>query len=350
MNRRTFLGALTAGVVGGTVGSETVDGGAAGRGRTGGVRVGGPRPSKTYRNPVFERVFADPDVTAVDGSYYAYGTYQDWGNPGRRRLIPIVRSENLVDWRYAGEAFRTKPDWRDQGGLWAPDVGRLKGRVVLYYSYASFQAGNPGIGVATADDPAGPFCDRGPLFRSDEIGVPHSIDPCLFVHRGTPYLFWGSHAGIYGIRLSDDGLRTVGEKFQVAGEGVEAAYVVRRGEFFYLFGSRGTCCEGAKSTYRVVVGRSRSLRGPYRNRDGERLLAAAGTTVLHGDERFAGPGHCAVVRGPDGDHWLLYHAYERSNPWVGPMPRRVLMLDRLVWRNGWPVVPGKTPSAVHRAP
>ncbi|WP_227353252.1 family 43 glycosylhydrolase [Haladaptatus salinisoli] len=330
MNRRSYLASAVAGVVGASAGCAWA--------------------AETYRNPVFERVFADPTVVERDGSYYAYGTYQDWGNPGRRRLIPIIRSENLVDWKYVGEAFETKPDWRERGGLWAPDIGRLAGRYVLYYSYASFQAGNPGIGVATSNDPAGTFDDHGPLFRSAEIGVPHSIDPCLLVHRGTPFLFWGSHAGIYGIRLSDDGLRTVGGKFQVAGEGVEAAYVIRRGDSFYLFGSRGTCCEGAESTYRVVVGRANSLRGPYRNRDGENLLSATGTTILHGGEQFAGPGHCAVARGPDGDRWLLYHAYERSNPWVGKMPRRVLMLDRLVWRNGWPVVPGKTPSAEHRVP
>lgn len=306
--------------------------------------------SDTYRNPVYDCVFADPDVISVGDSYYAYGTYQDWGRPGQRPLIPILRSRNLVDWQFVGEAFRRKPKWRERGGLWAPTIARLRGRYALYYSYASFQADNPGIGVATAAKPTGPFDDHGPLFRSDDIGVPHSIDPCLFVRGDTPYLFWGSHAGIYGIRLSPDGLRTVGEKFQIVGEGVEAAYLVKRGDFFYFFGSRGTCCEGAKSTYRVVTGRSRDLRGSYRNRAGENLLSASGTTILRGSDRFAGPGHCAVLRGPDGDHWLLYHAYERSNAWVGPMPRRILMLDRLAWNEGWPVVPGKRPSVEHATP
>ncbi|WP_433634353.1 family 43 glycosylhydrolase [Halomicrococcus sp. NG-SE-24] len=306
--------------------------------------------SDTYRNPVYNHVFADPTVTSTDGSYFAYGTYQDWGRPGQRPLIPILRSQNLVDWQFVGEAFQQKPKWRDQGGLWAPDIARVQGRYVLYYSYASFQAGNPGIGVATAATPTGPFDDHGPLFRSNEIGVSHSIDPCLLVHHGTPYLFWGSHAGIYGIRLSSDGLRTTGEKFQIVGEGVEAAYLIKRGDYIYFFGSRGSCCEGAKSTYHVVVGRSRKLRGPYQNKNGENLLSATGTTILHGSNQFAGPGHCAVLRGPNGDYWILYHAYVRSNPWVGPMPRRVLMLDRLVWNDRWPVVPNKKPSVKHATP
>ena len=319
-----------------------------------GVASGVVQQQDSYTNPVYEHVFPDPDVLRVDGTYYAYGTYHPWkaGVGPERQLIGILRSPNLVDWEPVGSAFEERPPWSQYRGLWAPGVGRLGGRVLLYYSDAEFGAANPGIGVATAPGPTGPFRPRGGLFRSERIGVPNSIDPMLFVREGTPFLFWGSRQGLYGIRLAEDGLSVGGEKFRVAGDGVEAPYVVSRGGFYYLFGSRGTCCDGLRSTYRVVVGRSRSLRGPYRNQDGERLTLAdaVGTTILAGGEQFVAPGHCAVVRDENGGWWLLYHAYERGQGWVADTPRRVLMLDRIRWVDGWPVVGDGTPSASGRVP
>jgi arabinan endo-1,5-alpha-L-arabinosidase len=301
--------------------------------------------ARTARNPVFEHIFADPSILrAADGAFYAYATYQNWGAQMDRRLIPIIRSRNLIDWEYVGQAFATKPDWLDDEGLWAPEIGVLEGRYVLYYSFATFESNNPGIGIATATVPGDTFTDRGKLFSSAEIGVPNSIDPCLVVDDGRPFLFWGSFQGIYGIQLSPDGLRTRGEPFQIAGPGVEAAYIIKHGDYYYLFGSRGTCCSGADSTYHVVVGRSKRLISGYENRAGDSLLTASGTMVLHGDATFAGPGHTDVIQDDTGTEWLVYHAYERTNPWVGPIPRRVLMLSPLRWADGWPRVATATPS------
>ncbi|WP_170977407.1 family 43 glycosylhydrolase [Halorussus salinisoli] len=367
MNRRTLLAHVGVGALGSTpaLGRRTARGRPDGRdrasgarGRTGTSANAQDEQSETYRNPVHDRIFPDPDVLGVDGTYYAYATYHPWteGRGPDRELIPVLRSPNLVNWKPVGPAFAENPDWSRYRGLWAPGVGRLGGPTLLYYSDSEFGASNPGIGVATASDPEGPFEPRGGLFRSEGIGVPNSIDPALFVREGTPYLFWGSHGGIYGIRLAEDGLSTAvnaSETFQIAGGGVEAPYVVEREGYFYFFGSRGTCCRGANSSYHVVAGRAEGLRGPYRNRAGERLTAdgATGTTILEGDDRFLGPGHCAAVRDERGGWWLLYHAYVRGNPWVGDTPRRVLMLDRIRWEDGWPVVgENGTPSAEGRVP
>lgn len=340
MHRRRFLGRIcaTAGV--------SVSGG------SGCLRsVSFRRRNRTAQNPVFEHVFADPSIIrADDGAFYAYATYQDWGAQIDRRLVPIIRSPNLVDWEYVGEAFATKPDWKENGGLWAPDIGVLQERYVLYYSLTTFGSENPGIGVATSPVPGDTFTDRGKLLTSDEISVPNSIDPCLVVDDGTPHLFWGSHRGIYVIRLSPDGLTTVGEPVQIIGPGVEAASIIRRGDHYYFFGSRGTCCSGADSTYHVVVGRSSSLTGGYENRAGDSLLTAPGTMLLHGDATFAGPGHTAVIRDDGSTDWLVYHAYERTDPWVGPIPRRLLMLSSLQWNDGWPIVDTSTPSRTIPAP
>ena len=353
MDRRTFLAGLGAATLGGSAVGRPTNGGSRTRGPTVSGRTqdgNGDGDRGDYRNPVYEEVFPDPSVLRVGSTYYAYATYHVWGTGPSRPLIPVVRSENLVDWEFVGPAFERKPDWRegDGLGLWAPSAGRLAGRYVLYYSFARFGDPKPGIGAATAGSPSGPFEDRGPLLRSDDVGVPNSIDPCLLVDDGTPYLFWGSHRGLYGIELAPDGLSLAGEKFRVAGDGVEAPYVLRRDGRYYLFGSRGRCCAGAESSYRVVVGRSDSLRGPYRNRAGESLSDATGSVVVRGSERFAGPGHNAVARDDAGNEWLVYHAYERGNPWIGETPRRVLLLDPLRWRRGWPLVENRIPSV--RAP
>ncbi len=309
--------------------------------------------SRRYRNPVYEeRVFPDPTaMRAPDGTYYAYATYHEWSEDDERPLVPVIRSSDLVNWEYVGPAFESRPDW-NRGGVWAPAIARRDGRYVLYYSLARWGDPNPGIGVAVADDPAGPFADRGPVLRSEGVGVPNSIDPFPFADEGTPYLFWGSKRGLYGVRLSADGLSLAdgADPFRVAGEGVEAAHLVARGGRYYLFVSAGTCCEGAESTYHVLAGRSESLRGPYRGPDGEPLREGAGAVVVRGGEEFAGPGHTTSVRDGAGRRWLLYHAYERGTPWRGETPRRVLMLDPLRWVDGWPRVPGRVPGASRPVP
>lgn len=299
----------------------------------------------SYRNPVFDR-FVVPDPTVLragDGRYYAAGTYNVWGDDDDRPLVPVLRSRNLVDWTYVGPAFRERPSWK-RGGVWAPELAYRNGRYLLYYSLARWHDPNPGIGLAVAETPAGPYADRGPVLRSDAVGVENSIDPFHLVADGTPYLFWGSHRGIYAAELESHGRCLAGEPTRVAGEGIEAAAVIERDGRYYLFVSTGTCCEGAESTYRVIVGRASTPEGPYRDAAGDVLAAGRGELVVRGGKRLLAPGHADVVRDDAGDAWLLHHVYERDRPWVGETPRRVLALSRLAWSDGWPVVPGRRPS------
>ena len=154
-----------------------------------------------YRNPVIQRSVPDPTVIrAEDGYFYLYGTEDTYN-------MPIYRSTNLVNWVFVGTVFTntTRPTFEPNGGLWAPEINYINGKYVLYYSMAV--AGNGwtcGIGRAVADRPEGPFTDMGKLFRSNEIGVEHSIDPTYFEDEGKKYLFWGSAHGIWGIELTDD--------------------------------------------------------------------------------------------------------------------------------------------------
>lgn len=301
-----------------------------------------------YQNPVFEPVIADPSViTAEDGSFYAYGTEDDWGDGQGFRYVPIIRSTDLVNWEYIGDAFTfdTKPKWKD-GGLWAPHVTYLNDKYYMYYSMSVWGDSNPGIGIAIAEKPEGPFTDHGPLFTSHEIGVRNSIDPFHFIDDdGTPYLFWGSFHGIYGIELSNDGLSTVGEKFEIAGHAFEAPWIIKKDGRYHFFGSIGSCCEGEWSTYRVGVGQADSIKGPYLDQNGSDILYTEGTLILAEGDNFAGPGHNAIITDKKGTDWIIYHAIDKEEGWLpNGATRRPLMIDPIIWENGWPTVKNLMPS------
>lgn len=301
----------------------------------------------SYENPVFEPVLADPSIIkGKDGYFYAYGTEDNWGDGWGPRYIPVVKSKNLVDWKYIGEAFEAvkKPNWKE-GGLWAPDIVYYKDRYHLYYSMSTWGDENPGIGVAVSDQPEGPFEDIGPLFRSKDIGVENSIDSFFYDDEGTPYLFWGSFHGIYAVELDEAGLKVKGKPLQIAGNAFEAPYIIKRDDYYYFFGSIGSCCEGEDSTYRVGVARSKSITGPFVDKNGNDILSGEGTEILAKGAKFAGPGHNAIITDDEGTDWMVYHAIDKKEPkLVNGVTRRPLMIDRITWKDGWPVISKGKPS------
>ena len=301
----------------------------------------------SYQNPVFEPVIADPSIIkGKDGYFYVYGTEDNWGDGWGPRYIPVIKSKNLVDWEYIGEAFEAvkKPNWKE-GGLWAPDIVYHNGKYLLYYSMSTWGDENPGIGVAISDQPEGPFEDVGPLFRSKDIGVDNSIDSFFYDDQGTLYLFWGSFHGIYAIELVKDGLKVKGEPQQIAGNAFEAPYIIKRDEYYYFFGSIGSCCEGAESTYRVGVARSNSITGPYLDQAGNEIMYSEGTPILLKGDTFAGPGHNAIITDDEGTDWMIYHAIDKNEPkLVNGVTRRPLMIDPLIWKDGWPTIKNQVPS------
>lgn len=308
-----------------------------------------PPPEGYYRNPVFQPVFADPTVIkAADGYFYAYATEDDWGGTGGLHIVPIIKSNDLVNWTYVGNAFSQKPAWKSQGFIWAPDINYVNGKYYLYYSYSLWGDANPGIGLAIADNPEGPFTDQGKLLLSEEVGVGNSIDPFYIEDDGIKYLFWGSFRGIYGSQLSDDGKTLAGEKFRVAGDFFEGTYIMKKNGYYYFFASNGNCCEGAASRYKLLIGRSQNIKGPYLNKQGDNLLTVEGSLFLEGNSTggFAGPGHNAeIITDKAGTDWLLYHAIDKKIPYlpVGAT-RRPLMLDKITWENNWPIITGSQPG------
>ena len=297
------------------------------------------QPKNVYYNPVINYSLPDPSVIRGEDDYfYLYATENI-------RNLPIHRSKNLVDWEYVGTAFTndTRPDFEPKGGLWAPDINKIGDKYVLYYSMSVWGGEwTCGIGCAIADKPEGPFKDHGKMFRSNEINVQNSIDPFYIEDGGKKYLFWGSFRGIYGIELSDDGLSIKkGAKLrQVAGTAYEGTYIHKKDGYYYFFASIGTCCEGLKSTYTTVVGRSKKLFGPYVDKSGKKMLDNHHEVLIHKNDAFVGTGHNSeIVTDKAGNDWMFYHAVSTKNP-----GGRVLMMDKVNWKDGWPSVAGNSPS------
>lgn len=312
--------------------------------------------STAYRNPVFEPVLADPSVFRDPKSnmFYAYGTEDDWADQNGWRWVPILESANLVDWKYVGQAFCDKPSWKGEGRIWAPDINYVDGQYFLYYSYSTWGDKNPGVGLAIADSPKGPFIDQGRLFDSKQIDVPNSIDPFFYEENGKRYLFWGSFSqlpgqGTYAVELTDDGkqVKNMDRKIKIAAGDFEAVMIYRHKDYFYFLGSKGSCCEGKNSTYRVMAARSKNLLGPYLDKEGNDITARGnGTLILEGNGRYAGPGHnSGIITDANGKDWILYHAIDKKQGKLeNGISRRVLMLDQLKWKNGWPYIEGSVPS------
>ncbi|MDF1573373.1 MAG: family 43 glycosylhydrolase [Bacteroidales bacterium] len=307
----------------------------------------------TYTNPVFVPDLADPTIVrGKDKWFYAYGTENTWFE-GIHRVTPIIKSRDLVNWEYVGDAFETKPSWKE-GGIWAPDVSFYNEKYYLFYSLSTWGDNNPGIGLATSPSPLGPFVGQGKFLDSESTNVGNSIDP-FFYYEGEGrnmkfYLFWGSFRGIYGIELNKDISGFVGDKFRIGGDMFEATYIYKKDGYYYFFGSSGSCCDGPDSKYRVMIARSANIKGPYLDKEGRDISVQGvpATLFLKGDGiRFVGPGHNGeIIVDDNGDEWFLYHAIEKDNPYLpGGATRRPLMLDKIKWDDeGWPYLEGDVPS------
>ena len=307
----------------------------------------------TYTNPVITfSSAADPTVIRTEEGFYLYATQTNsyW--------IPIYFSKDLVNWEFKRSAFRNatkpKPDVLPGGGaFWAPEIRYINGKYVLYFSWAKWGDGSISYtAVATSDSPVGDFLNAKPLLITDDFGS-NCIDQFYYEEDGKKYMFVGSFNGIYVTELTDDGLSVKrgadGKpvlKKQVCGRAFEGTNIYKKGKYYYLFASINNCCpnNGMDSKYKVVVGRSENLLGPYVDRKGKDMLDNSWELVLEGDgETFFGPGHNSIIIPDDaGTDWMIYHSYVKENGAVGG---RLGMLDRIVWSaDGWPTIKKCVPS------
>jgi xylan 1,4-beta-xylosidase len=299
-----------------------------------------------YENPVIAGDFPDPSVIRVGADYWATATSGEWAPE-----FPILHSRDLVNWETVGAVFTKRPAWT-VSNFWAPEISEHLGRFYVYYS-ARKKGGPLCVAVAAAAKPSGPYTDYGPLV-CQEIG---SIDAMAVTdEQNERYLVWKEDGNsrnqptpLWAQKLNEDGTRLVGSKRELIrndpksweGGVVEGAFILRRGDWFYLFYSGNACC-GRSCNYALGVARARKLLGPWEKNPANPILAE--------NQTWQCPGHGSIVTDERGRDFLLYHAYRKSEDafYIG----REALLDEVKWSaHLWPTInDGKGASGRFIAP
>ena len=288
----------------------------------------------------------DPVIIKQGEYYYLFTTSQG---------ILLQRSRDLVKWTYVGPVLRPIPEWAFEevpefdGRVWAPDISLVNGKYYLYYSISSFGKNRSRIGLAVnstldSEDPSYAWEDRGPVIASEPGDNFNAIDPNL-VHdaEGRYWLSFGSFwSGIKLVEIDPDTgepasdplkLFSLASRPGVQDNPIEAPFIISQNGYYYLFVSFDLCCRGLQSTYKIAVGRSEHITGPYFDREGKDMMQGGGSIILEGDDDYAGLGHNAVFQEDDRD-WLVLHAYTVKR---GGMA--LLQIRPITWTvDGWPNV------------
>jgi arabinan endo-1,5-alpha-L-arabinosidase len=276
--------------------------------------------------------------------------------------LPIRCSDDLHHWERCGEVFPSIPQWIQEmspktSELWAPDISYFDGQYHLYYAFSAFGKNTSGIALATNEtldrtSPKYKWVDHGLVLRSFVQDDFNAIDPNLVIDmKGDAWLSFGSFwSGIKMRKLdrktgllstTDTKLYSLASRAKTAEEGprnpdlppdseaVEAPFVFHHGEYYYLFVSWDLCCRGTKSTYRTMVGRSKSVTGPYVDREGRLIAEGGGSPFLVANTTWIGPGGESLLHLPHED-LIVFHAYSAVNG------RPSLHISTLGWKDGWP--------------
>ena len=269
----------------------------------------------------------DPSTLAeCDGKYYTFGT----GGGG------LITEDG---WHWHSGAVRP-------GGGAAPDVMKIGDRYLIIYGATGGGLGGSHNGRILTMwnktlDPNSPdfhFTDPVEVCSSDGLEDQDAIDPGLLLDPTTGRL-WVCYGTYFGsIRLIEldpkTGFRKKGNKERDIAIDCEATDLIYRNGWYYLLGTHGTCCDGVNSTYNIVVGRSRSVEGPYLDNIGRDMMQGGGRMLLAANHRKTGPGHFGRFIIDDGVEIMSCH-YEADMDRSG---RSVLCIHPLIWKNDWPVV------------
>lgn len=294
----------------------------------------------------------DPVVIKQKDTYYLYCTGKG---------ISVLSSKDLKNWQPEPSIFKEKPQWVDavvpnfDNHIWAPDISFHNNTYYLYYSVSAFAKNTSAIGVATnttlnPKDPAYKWIDHGIVIQSQpNRDMWNAIDPNLvFDDSNTPWLTFGSFwEGLKMVKLTTD-LKSIAnpqEWHSIAKRkrsfdlpdtdpgdaALEAPFIFKKKGYYYLFLSWDLCCRGDKSTYKVVVGRSKNPTGPYVDKTGKSLNEGGGSLVVEGDENYFGVGHNSVYTFDNKDY-IFYHGYEKKS---NGAPK--LIIKELLWdTENWP--------------
>lgn len=274
----------------------------------------------TYKNPVVNADYSDPDAVRVGDDYYMISS-SFTHIPG----LPILHSRDLVNWSLIGHVLKKQPPYdhfnkvQHGGGVWAPSIRYHNNEFYIYYPDPDF-----GIYMVKAKNILGPWTE--PVLVAAGKGL---IDPCpLWDDNGKAYLvhaFAGSRAGIKSIvivkELSADGTKVLDDG-AIVFDGhdndptLEGPKIYKRNGYYYIFAPAG----GVSTGWQLVL-RSKNIYGPY-----ERKVA-----MDQGSSPVNGPHQGAWVDTKTGEHWFLHFQDKEAYG-------RVVHLQPMKWVNDWPVI------------
>lgn len=263
---------------------------------------------KALHNPVLNGLYADPDILYSEKKhrFYIYPTsdgFTGWSGT----YFKAFSSPDLVQWKDEGRILDLEKDvsWAKRNA-WAPCI--LEKKINGQYRYFFYFCAQQKIGVAVADDPAGPFVDTGkPLIDQRPEGAKggQQIDPDVFTDpkTGKTYLYWGN--GYLAVaELGDDfvslkeGTTRLLTPDQTFREGAHLFY--RNGIYYFLWSEDDTRSEN----YRVRYAMSNSPLGP--------LTIPSNNLVVAKDpaKGIYATGHNSSIQVPGRDEWyLVYHRF-----------------------------------------
>jgi len=257
----------------------------------------------------------DPSsIVKCKGEYWVFYT---------GRGVPSYHSKDLVQWERGPAVFKAAPEWiagivpeNRNMVYWAPDIIKLGDRYLLYYSVSSFGKMTSAIGLATnrtldPGDPAYHWTDEGFVVRTQQGQASeayNAIDPAVFHDSdGSLWLTFGSYwTGIKLIQLDPKtGKRADSKMSSLAfNESIEASYLCKHDNYYYLFVNWGSCCQGPRSTYNIRIGRSKTVTGPYVDKAGVNMLQKGGSIFLATTNGpLIGPGHAGTLNA-NGRDWF----------------------------------------------
>lgn len=274
-----------------------------------------------YKNPVINADYSDPDAIAVGDDIWL--TASSFCNiPG----LPILHSTDMVNWEIVNHALkRNVPEEfysvpQHGKGVWAPSIRYHNGEYFIYWGDPDF-----GVYMVKTTDPRGEWSD--PLLVRSGKGI---IDACpLWDEDGRAYLVngWaksrsGFNSALTVSEMSADGTRIISEPVLVydgmpdGNHTVEGPKFYKRDGFYYILAPAG----GVEQGWQIAL-RSENPFGPYEAR----------TVMAQGKSPINGPHQGAWVATAAGEDWFL-NFQDRG------LYGRVLHLNPLEWRDGWPVI------------
>lgn len=281
----------------------------------------------TYRNPVLNADYSDPDVIAVGEDYYLTASSFNC-IPG----LPVLHSKDLVNWKIIGHAVDAlTPDSLFSGepahglGVWAPSIRYHKGEFYIYW-------GDPdnGVYMVKAKNPAGPW--EKPVLVIKGKGI---IDTCpLWDEDGRCYLVngWANSrnmfASVITIReLNAEGTEAIGKPVIIFdGNGTEyrtceGPKMYKRDGWYWVMFPAG----GVPTGFQVAM-RSKSPFGPY---EAQKVLAQGSTNIN-------GPHQGGWIHTTAGEDWFMHFQDKGAYG-------RVVHLQPVTWKDNWPVM-GRVPK------